>query len=75
MAPYDSLQEAWDRLIHKGVIPAVKRLIQVAQDIAMGPEYKSVATPREWHVYMHGKPRTHKKWRAIFQKRLRRQGR
>ena len=32
------------------------------------PEYKdeiirSVATPRQWHLYKHGRPRVRKKWR------------
>lgn len=34
--------------------------------------YITVATGREWHIFNHGKPRTRKKWRAIFQRRLRR---
>lgn len=36
-------------------------------------ELRSVATPRQWHLYLYGKPRVSKKWEHVFEKRLARQ--
>lgn len=33
-------------------------------------ELKSVATPRQWHLYQHGRYRTSKKWENALEKRL-----
>lgn len=33
-------------------------------------ELRSVATPRQWHLYLYGKPRVSKKWEHVFKKRL-----
>lgn len=33
-------------------------------------ELWSVATPRQWHLYIYGKPRVSKKWEHVFKKRL-----
>ncbi|MBD5469244.1 MAG: hypothetical protein HDR21_14035 [Lachnospiraceae bacterium] len=36
-------------------------------------ELRSVATPRQWDLYLHGKPRVSKKWEHVFKKRLAKQ--
>ena len=32
-------------------------------------QYYLVATPKQWHLYKHGKPRVRKKWESIFRRR------
>lgn len=34
-------------------------------------ELETVATPRQWHQYTHGRYRVRKKWEHAFEKRLR----
>ena len=36
-------------------------------------ELRSVATPRQWHLYLYGKPRVSKKWKHVLEKRLSKQ--
>jgi len=33
-------------------------------------EFETVATPRQWHQYTHGRCRVRKKWEHAFEKRL-----
>lgn len=53
--------------------PVVDAIVDTSRNIVdvfrnAWPEYedeiiRSVATPRQWHLYKHGRPRVRKKWR------------
>lgn len=58
--------------------PVIKDMIEKLDEALGGwlsyqAELRSVATPKQWHLYMYGRPRVSKKWLHIFEKRLARQ--
>lgn len=57
--------------IIKGIVETIDRTL--GGWLSYQAELRSVATPKQWHLYMYGRPRVSKKWLHIFEKRLARQ--
>ncbi len=57
--------------IIKGMVETIDRTL--GGWLSYQAELRSVATPKQWHLYMYGRPRVSKKWLHIFEKRLARQ--
>lgn len=54
------------RPVVDAIVDTFRNIVDVFQNA--WPEYedeiiRSVATPRQWHLYKHGRPRVRKKWR------------
>ncbi len=60
------------RLVVDAIVDTFKNIVDVFRNA--WSEYKdesirSVATPRQWHLYKHGRPRVRKKWRKQLLKK------
>ena len=73
----DNVTELMKNIAEK-LSPIIKDIVDTV-DRSLGgwlsyqAELRSVATPKQWHLYMYGRPRVSKKWLHIFEKRLARQ--
>ena len=80
----DSYSEAFDKLseaiektteqLREVMMPFIEKMAKVLpvvySDSFTQSLYKTVATPRQYHLYLHGRYRVRKKWERIFLKRL-----